>query len=851
MHKMTDLIPKRFREKKGGFIKNLFTKKFGKKIALWLVVFFLFFLSIVFFWISTFKIPTLDSFEERKVTQSTKIYDRTGEVLLYDVFQDVKRTIVPFTEISRHIKNATIAIEDAEFYEHIGIKPTAIIRAVLTNILNREVLSGQGGSTITQQVVKNSLLTNEKLISRKLKEWVLALKLERLMDKDSILNLYLNEIPYGGSVYGIEEASQVFFGKKASSVSLAEAAYLSALPQAPTYYSPYGKNKDKLDERKNLVLKKMLENNFITQEEHNEALEEVVIFKPQEGFGIKAPHFVLYVKDYLEKKYGQKVIEEGGLKVITTLDYDLELKAEEIVKSYALENSKKFNASNAALIAIDPKTGQILTMVGSRDYFDKEIDGNFNVTLAKRQPGSTFKPFAYATAFAKGYTPETVLFDVQTEFSTECNPDGTTKHDSAVCYMPQNYDEIYRGPISMRNALAQSINIPAIKTLYLAGGKDTLRFAKDLGIQSLENVGRYGLTLVLGGGEVSPLDLTSAYGVFANEGIRNPYTPILNITDSTGRVLESFSSRGNQVMSKEIALQISDVLSDNTARTPAFGALSPLYFPGRDVAAKTGTTNDYRDAWVVGYTPNIVVGAWAGNNDNSAMDKKVAGFIIAPLWNAFMNYALNKMPNESFEKPSYNYEINLKPVLRGVWKGGISYPIDRISGKLATEYTPKELLDEKVTGGIHSILHWVDTSNPKGPVPTNPTEDLQYERWEFAIQKWLVTSGTVVSEDIIPTEYDDIHRPEFIPTVSIDSPVLGVVANPNQKLLVQISYQGKYPFLKAVYYLNGNLIGESFSTVFSFIPNDTANTEDNNVLKIVVYDSVYNQKEVATSFTTF
>lgn len=848
MHKLTDLIPKRFRKKKVGFFKKLLTKKTFLKFSLWIGVFFLFFCGIVFFWISTFKIPTLDSFEERKVTQSTKIYDRTGEVLLYDVFQGVKRTVVPFTEISRHIKNATVAIEDAEFYDHIGIKPTAILRAVFANIGTLEF--GQGGSTITQQVVKNSLLTSEKLISRKLKEWVLALKLERIMDKDSILNLYLNEIPYGGSIYGIEEASQAFFGKKASDVTLAQAAYLASIPQAPTFYSPYGNNKNKLDERKNLVLKRMLENEFITQEEHDEAMKEVVIFKPREGFGIKAPHFVLYVKDYLEKKYGQKVLEEGGLKVITTLDYDLELKAEEIVKSYALENSKKYNASNAALIAIDPKTGQILTMVGSRDYFDKEIDGNFNVTLAKRQPGSTFKPFAYATAFAKGYTPETVLFDVQTEFSTECNPDGTTKYDGATCYMPQNYDEKYRGPVSMRNALAQSINIPALKTLYLAGSKDTLRLAKDLGIQSLENVGRYGLTLVLGGGEVSPIDLTSAYGVFATGGIRNPYTPILNITDSTGRVLESFTKKGSQVMSKDIALQISDVLSDNNARTPAFGAFSPLYFPGRDVAVKTGTTNDYRDAWVVGYTPNIAVGAWAGNNNNSAMDKKVAGFIIAPLWNAFMNYALTRLPDESFEKPSYDYSLSVKPVLRGVWQGGVSNLIDRISGKLATEYTPLEILDEKVTGGIHSILHWVDSSDPKGPIPTNPTEDPQYVSWEFAVQKWLITNNVPVPISVVPTEYDDIHKPEFLPTISIQSPVVGVVINPNQQILVQTSYQGKYPFLKASYYLNGNLIGENSSLLFSFIPNDTGVLQGYNVLKVVVYDTVYNKKESETNFTT-
>ncbi|MFM2357754.1 MAG: hypothetical protein RJA61_491 [Candidatus Parcubacteria bacterium] len=845
MYNFKNLIPKIFHKKKPSRVKKILIT-----LGMWLGILCIFLGGFALLWISTFRIPDLNSFEERKVTQSTKIYDRTGKILLYDVFQNVKRTVVPFENISRHIKNATIAIEDAEFYEHGGIKPTAIIRAVLTNFLSGNLLSGQGGSTITQQVVKNSLLTNEKLISRKFKEWVLALKLEQVMDKDSILNFYLNEIPYGGSLYGVEEASQAFFGVKAEEVTLSQAAYLAALPQAPTYYSPYGKNKEALDKRKALILREMLSNNFINQEEYEQALVEKVEFQPQEGFGIKAPHFVLFVKDYLEKKYGQKVLEEGGLRVITTLDYELQKKGEELVKIYALENEKKFNASNAALVAVDPQTGGILTMVGSRDYFDKEIDGNFNVTLAKRQPGSAFKPFAYATAFSKGYTPETVLFDVKTEFSTECNPDGTAKNASAVCYMPQNYDEIYRGPISMRNALAQSINVPALQTLYLAGSKDTLRLAKDMGIQSLENVGRYGLTLVLGGGEVSPLDITSAYSVFANNGVRNPYTPILEIKDSSGRTLETYTKKSTQVLSKEIALQISDVLSDNKARTPAFGERSFLYFPGRDVAVKTGTTNDYKDAWIVGYTPNISVGAWAGNNDNSPMDKKVAGFIIAPLWNAFMNHALNTMNHTSFEKPTYSYTLDLKPVLRGEWQGGISNPIDKISGKRATEYTPAEVLTEKLSGGVHTILHWVDSSNPLGNPPTNPKEDSQYESWEYAVREWVKTNGISEQTDIsLPTEYDDIHKPEFGPFISIRKPIFESVVSGNDRVLVDFAYTGKFSLLKADFYFNGSFVGSSTGNTFSFIPRDIGINQGINSIKVVVYDSVYNKAELETQIT--
>jgi membrane peptidoglycan carboxypeptidase len=476
--------------------------KHYKKALIYLLSLAFIGLGIITFWISTFKMPDLKSFEERTVSQSTKIYDRTGEILLFDVNQDIKREVVPFADISPNIKKAVVAIEDAGFYNHGGIQIKAIIRAVFDNLTG----GSGGGSTITQQVIKNSLLTSEKAISRKLKEWVLAIKLDRTMSKDDILSIYLNENPYGGSIYGVEEAAQTFFKKKASDVTLAEAAYLAAIPNAPTYYSPYGNNKDKLDARKNLVLQRMLDNDLITKTEFEKSKKEVVTFLPKQGNSLKAPHFVEYIRAYLENKYGEKVVREDGLKVITTLNYDLQTKAEEIVKKYAFENKKNFNAENAAMVAIDPKTGEILVMVGSRDYFDQEIDGNFNVALAHRQPGSTFKPFVYATAFNKGYTPDTVLFDLPTEFQTTCDvqgkPIGNTNPDD--CYMPENYDGKYLGPITLREALAQSRNVPAIKTLYLAGIKDSLETAKNMGITSLGNKDQYGLTLVLGGGETCP-----------------------------------------------------------------------------------------------------------------------------------------------------------------------------------------------------------------------------------------------------------------------------------------------------------------------------------------------------------
>lgn len=694
--------------------------------------------GILLIWVSTFKIPALETIEERKIVQSTKIYDSTGKILLYDVYQNTKRTVVPFEDISPYIKQATLSIEDKTFYEHKGFKPTSFLRAVIANTLSAEY--SQGGSTITQQVVKNSILIGDKTITRKLKEIALSLKLEKIITKDQILSMYLNENPYGGSIYGVEEASQAFFGKTSSEVTMAEAAYLAALPQAPSRLSPYGKNKNLLDDRKNLVLSEMLKDGKITQEEYENAKNETVTFLPKSNTGIKAPHFVMFVKDYLENKYGIDVLEQGGLRVTTTLNYDLQVKAEAIAKQYATINQESFNGSNDAFVAIDPKTGGILTMVGSRDYFDKEIDGNFNVTTARRQPGSTFKPFAYAKAFEKGYTPDTVLFDLHTQFSAKCTPDNMTSEDG--CYAPANYDDKFRGPMTMRDALAQSINVPSVKALYLAGVEDTIKLATSMGVTGLENTGVYGLTLVLGGGEVSLLDMTSAYGVFATEGIRNPYTGVLKVEDRNGRVLEELDLEPYRVLDPEVARNISDILSDNVARTPLYGANSVINFAGRDVAVKTGTTNNYRDAWIIGYTPSVVVGTWAGNNDNTPMAKKVSGLIVAPMWRAFMDEVLKTVPNESFNNPQKEDSYDLKPVLRGKWQGGIS-SIQPVVGQnqIIDPSVPYNSVQEILSGGVHSILYWVNKDDPRGPAPTNPSDDPQFNLWEFPVLIWSNNSG--------------------------------------------------------------------------------------------------------------
>ncbi len=831
-------------------------KVFLKKHRLWnratlvravtlLAAIFVFLSALFLLWVSSWRIPNLDSFQNRDVTQSTKIYDRTGKIVLYDVFQNVKRTVVPFENISPNVKNAVLAIEDVDFYNHKGIKITSIIRAIIANVTGLGY--NQGGSTITQQVIKNSLLTDEKTISRKIKEWVLAPKLEKVLTKDQIFSVYLNEIPFGGNLYGVEEASQAFYGKPSSDLTIAQAAYLAAVIQAPTHYSPYGSHKDELESRKNLVLKEMLTNNFIKQDEYDKAKAEKVEFQPQSNFGIKAPHFVLEVRDQLVQKYGEQAVQQGGLKVITTLDYDIQQNAESLAKEYALQNKKNFDAENIGEVAIDPRNGDILSMVGSRDYFDKEIDGNFNITTAHRQPGSAFKPFAYAEAFMKGYTPDTVLFNVPTEFSTTCTPEGKPKYTGAnvaACYMPVNYDGKYTGPMSMRDALAQSVNVPSIKTLYLAGMKDTLNLAQKMGIASLGDINQYGLTLVLGGGEVSMLDLTSAYGVFANDGARNPYRYILEVDDKNGNVLEKADAQPNPipVMDPNIAEQVSDVLSDNNARTPAFGSNSPLYFPGHDVAVKTGTTNDYKDAVIVGYTPNIVIGAWAGNNDNHPMQKKIAAFIIAPYWNKVMNAAIKLRPNDTFPRPVVDNGYDLKPVLRGVWQGGISTPS---SG------------GERLSGGVHDILYWVDKSDPRGPIPQNPGNDPQFNNWEYGVRNWVRNTGTSDGDVNVQGNFGNNNNNNNTNTshdpaeITVTSPTSGESVNVDSQIHVSFTVTNGSPVTQVAYYLNNEYGGTAASPFdITFVPAEFTTVLEGrtNTLKLVFTDSSSHKIEKTIRF---
>ena len=751
--------------------KRFWLKRNSKEILIDVLIFgfagLILLSAAVLIWLATLEIPDLSSFEERRVLQSTKIYDRTGEVMLYDLHQDVRRTVVTFDQMSQSVKNATVAIEDDQFYSHIGIDVKAIVRAAVSNVQDGEL--GQGGSTITQQVIKNSVLQREKTFTRKAKEAILALKLERLKTKDEILEIYLNEAPYGGTIYGVEEASQAFFKTSANNLSIGEAAYLAAIPQAPTYLSPYGNNREQLDNRQKLVLERMRSNGYITVDEYEAAKNEVVEFEPQLVSGIKAPHFVMYIREILAEKYGEESLAERGLKVVTTLDWELQEKAEEIVARRVETNTTKFKASNAGLVATDPKTGDLLVMVGSRDYFSETVDGNYNIALANRQPGSSIKPFIYAAAFKKGYQPSTILFDVKTQFSTNCEP-GDPSNDPP-CYSPNNHNNQFLGPISMRNALAQSLNIPAVKTLYLAGIRDSLKLAADMGITTLNNPDRYGLTLVLGGGEVKLLDMTNAYGVFANKGVRAEPRSILRIEDNQGNVIEETKVKEERVLDENVANMISDIISDNVARTPLWGSNNLLHFPDRDVAGKSGSTNNFRDAWIMGYAPNIAVGAWCGNNDNSPM-QGLSGLITTPMWREFMDVALAKLPEESFSQPWYPTE-GVKPVIRGQYINTDAL-IASIQNQNSTstednnsENSALQLSD--VYNNIHTILYYVDRNDPMGPAPTAPGNDPQYISWEYGVQRWKeatfgayapgATVGTTtetVEED--PSEDTSNHR---------------------------------------------------------------------------------------------
>lgn len=653
--------------------------------------------------ILSYSLPSVEQLGSREVTQSTRIYDRTGKILLYEVGGGKQRIVVPFQEIPQTLKDATIATEDERFYEEPAFDWRAIIRAVLVNLRLREGYVGQGASTITQQLARNAFLAPEKTfagkLKRKFKELLIAVRLNRQYTKDQILELYLNEVPYGPTIYGVEAASQAYFGKSVKELSLSESALLAALPRAPSYYAGHPRE---LAERSRYVLRRMRDLGKISDQELAHALASPAAIAPRRA-GLKAPHFVMAVQEYLVRKYGERVVERGGLRVISTLDWDLEQAAERAVEVGAKRNEDLYGGTNAALIAEDPKTGEVLALVGSRDYFDTAREGNFNVaTQGLRQPGSALKPFVYLTAFEKGYTPETILFDVPTNFDTTGEP--------SRAYEPENFDGVFRGPVSLRTALAQSINVPAVKTLYLAGIDAVIENARRFGLTTLQDPRHYGLSLVLGGGAVRLADLVHAYATLAAEGVRRSQTFVLEVRDSSGRILERYQPREERVADPYYPRLVTSILSDEKAREGLFrNSLGLTVFPGYDVALKTGTSDDYRDAWALGYTPNIVIGVWAGNNDNSPMKKKGSSILAAvPIWHDVMKEALRRRPKERFTPPEVRPPS--KPILEGVYPAG---------------------------QGIHSILYFVRRDDPFGSPPDDPSRDPQFPNWERGVLAWF------------------------------------------------------------------------------------------------------------------
>lgn len=600
---------------------------------------------------------------------STQIYDRNGK-LLYEVFDEKRRTPITLQELPPYVYQASIAIEDQHFYSHIGFDASGIIRAVRNTVFKQQL---QGGSTITQQLVKTVLLTRERTLQRKIREAVLTLATEIIYRKDDILEMYLNNIPYGGTSYGIEAASQTYFGKKAKELTLAEAAFLAGLPQSPSRYSPFGAQPELAKQRQKEVLRRMTEDKFITEQQANDAAASDLKFASPK-VNINAPHFALYVRDLLMEKYSEQMVERGGLRVRTSLDLDIQQKAQASL-SAEIAKLERLRVGNGAALITKPKTGEILAMVGSRDFFDSERDGQVNVTMALRQPGSSIKPLNVATALQyKLATPATMLLDVPTCFLVT----------GQKAYCPKNYDGTFRGPTQLRFILGNSLNIPQVKLLAMNGLERFLQMSRALGITTWNNPENYGLSLTLGGGEVRMVDMAVAFGTFANQGVRVPLHPILKVEDFNGNVLEEYKPEETErllaemtenpslnrsaptaepatdmtkivrVMDREPTYLLSHILLDNNARVGAFGSNSKLVVKGQTVSVKTGTTNDLKDNWTIGYTPEILTAVWVGNNDSKPMNQSLVSGVTgaAPIWNSLMTFLLEGTKATWPEKPA-------------------------------------------------------------------------------------------------------------------------------------------------------------------------------------------------------
>jgi 1A family penicillin-binding protein len=783
-------------------------------------------LAAALFLYYTKDLPDPNKLLDRQVPESTKIFARDNS-LLYEIHGEIKRTLVNLDQISPYVKNATVAIEDKNFYKEGGVSFTGIARAIIIDVLTGK--KTQGGSTITQQFVKNAILTNDKSWDRKIREIILAIAIDARFSKDQVLQFYLNEIPYGRNAYGIEAASQTYFNKSAKDLDLAQSAYLAAIPQSTTYYNPSGPHRDALDARKNAVLTAMREQNYITADEEQQAKTEKVNFSAV-STGITAPHFVFMVEDYLAQKYGEQTLEEGGMKVYTTLDPKLQKIAEQVVKDDVNKESKKYNVGNAALVAIDPKTGQILAMVGSKDYFGTPepagctpgkncvFEPNVNVALSQRQPGSSFKPYVYATAFKQEfkYNPASLLFDVVTNFGTYGGKD----------YIPQNYSGESYGPLPMRKTLAGSLNVPAVKTLALVGVDNAVQTARDLGITS--PLADCGLSLVLGGCEVRLLDHVAAYAAIGNEGLKNTSTAILKIQASSGKTLEEYQSNPKQVLDPQDAYELISIMTDNDARSFIFGANSPLILPGRVVAAKTGTTQNWHDGWTVGFTPSLAAGVWAGNNDGTFLAKNADGVVVAaPIWHDFMAQALAGQPAETFVVPPGIQQVT----------------VDTVSGLLPTDATPEtktETVADYAVPTTYDNVHVkiaVDSQTDQPADNLTPPSRLTYKtytvfhsempnnpNWENPVEAWALANGysyppaqAITGGGITPPQPPNSGTS---PQVSIVEPNDGSLVS-QLPLKVSVSVVSASSVARVDLFMDGQLIQSVNSSPFTFTVNNS------------------------------
>jgi len=722
-----------------------------------LILNFLLFSTVIFLFLFVFSLALFAWYSRdlpspkklsTKTGYSTVFYDRDGKVL-YEMYKDKNRIPVSLEEVSDYLRKATIAIEDKNFYKHQGISQTGIIRALVNIILKRRL---EGGSTITQQLIKNVLLTQERTVSRKIKEIILAIEVERRYKKNEILEMYLNEAPYGGSFWGVASASMGYFGKQPKDLNLVESAILAGLPQSPSYYSPFIGKDDAWRNRAKQVLRRMREDGYISKKEEERALKELekITFK-QPKINILAPHFVFYVKDFVEKEFGPKILETG-VKIKTTLSLSIQNEAEKIVKQ-EIEKLKNYNVTNGSVVILDVKTGEILAMVGSYDFNNPSF-GKFNVaTQGLRQPGSTLKPIIYALAFERGYTPASMLMDVRTVFPNQGGKD----------YVPQNYDDKFRGPVQLRFALGNSINIPAVKLLAIVGLNSFLQKSYEMGLSNLapssENFSRFGLSIALGGGETTLLELTSAFSVFASGGLKREVFSILEIKDFKGKIIfKPKTKKEKKVLSKEVSFLISHILSDNNARIEVFGPNSFLNIPGKTVAVKTGTSDDKRDNWAVGFTKSIVVGVWVGNNDNSPMNPKIASGVTgaSSIWHYLMRKILEKYSDGIIDKPEKVKALEIDAFLGGLPKEGFPTRVEYfIEGNEPKEVSPfyKRIGDKE-----YVVIKETDPVSIDGR-----------NRWQEGIDEWIKSQSDEKykpPEEIIPTNTPEPTQKDNQPTTT-------------------------------------------------------------------------------------